>query len=43
MDTVNLSVAVCVGIIALSGIATDDGVVLSTYLEQGSARRSEGR
>lgn len=34
IGTVNLSVAVWVGIIALIGIATDDGVVLSTYLEQ---------
>ncbi|MEO0599949.1 MAG: efflux RND transporter permease subunit [Myxococcota bacterium] len=31
---VNLSVAVWIGIIALVGIATDDGVVLSTYLDQ---------
>lgn len=31
---VNLSVAVWVGFIALLGIATDDGVVMSTYLEQ---------
>ncbi|MDJ0764410.1 MAG: efflux RND transporter permease subunit [Myxococcota bacterium] len=32
--TVNLSVAVWVGFIALIGIATDDGVVISTYLNQ---------
>lgn len=31
---VNLSVAVWVGFIALLGIATDDGVVMSTYLHQ---------
>jgi Cu(I)/Ag(I) efflux system membrane protein CusA/SilA len=31
---VNLSVAVWVGFIALVGIATDDGVVLATYLRQ---------
>ena len=31
---VNLSVAVAVGFIALFGIATDDGVVISTYLRQ---------
>lgn len=34
VNTVNLSVAVWIGIIALIGIATDDGVVLSTYLKQ---------
>ncbi len=31
---VNLSVAVWVGFIALFGIATDDGVVIATYLDQ---------
>jgi Cu(I)/Ag(I) efflux system membrane protein CusA/SilA len=31
---VNLSVAVWVGFIALVGIATDDGVVMATYLKQ---------
>ncbi len=34
MHTINLSVAVWVGFIALSGIATDDGVLISTYLKQ---------
>jgi len=33
MDTVNLSVAVWVGFIALFGIATDDGVLIATYLK----------
>ncbi len=31
---INLSVAVWVGFIALFGIATDDGVVIATYLDQ---------
>lgn len=32
-----MSVAVWVGVIALIGIATDDGVVMATYLEQSFA------
>ncbi len=32
--TINLSVAVWVGFLALFGIATDDGVLMATYLEQ---------
>ncbi len=36
---VNLSVAVWVGFLALFGIATDDGVIISTYLEQSFAER----
>lgn len=34
LGEVNLSVAVWVGFIALLGIATDDGVVMATYLDQ---------
>lgn len=39
MQTFNLSVAVWVGFIALFGIATDDGVVISTYLMQSFKKR----
>lgn len=42
VQPVNLSVAVWVGFLALFGIATDDGVVMSTYLKQSfEARRPE--
>jgi len=34
IDTINLSIAVWVGFVALFGIATDDGVLISTYLKQ---------
>jgi Cu(I)/Ag(I) efflux system membrane protein CusA/SilA len=34
MGTVNLSVAVWVGFLALFGIATDNGVIVCTYLQQ---------
>ena len=34
ISPVNLSVAVWVGFIALIGIATDDGVIMATYLKQ---------
>ena len=40
MKTINLSVAVWVGFIALFGIATDDGVVMATYLTQTFDRES---
>jgi len=36
---VNLSVAVWVGFIALFGIASDDGVIMATYLDQAFARK----
>ncbi|MGB6916911.1 MAG: efflux RND transporter permease subunit, partial [Phycisphaerae bacterium] len=39
VHTINLSVAVWVGFLALFGIATDDGVVMGTYLEQSFRRR----
>ncbi|WP_010419183.1 efflux RND transporter permease subunit [Anaerophaga thermohalophila] len=38
MQTINLSVAVWVGFIALFGLATDDGVVMGTYLDQSFRR-----
>ena len=34
MQPINLSVAIWVGFLALFGIASDDGVVMCTYLEQ---------
>lgn len=40
MKTINLSVAVWVGFIALFGIATDDGVVMATYLTQTFERKN---
>lgn len=38
MNPINLSVAVWVGFIALFGIATDDGVLIATYLDQSFKR-----
>lgn len=34
IHTINMSVAVWVGFLALFGIATDDGVIMSTYISQ---------
>lgn len=42
MGTVNLSVAVWVGFLALFGIATDDGVLVCTYLQQAFREREPG-
>ena len=38
MHTINLSVAVWVGFLALFGIAVDDGVLIATYLDQSFGR-----
>ncbi len=38
VNPINLSVAIWVGFLALFGIATDDGVVIATYLDQSFAR-----
>ncbi len=40
IHTINLSIAVWVGFIALFGIATDDGVLMATYLTQTFERNS---
>ncbi|MFO7524561.1 MAG: efflux RND transporter permease subunit [Ignavibacteriaceae bacterium] len=42
MRNFNLSVAVWVGFIALFGIATDDGVVIATYLKQNFEKQKPG-
>lgn len=41
ISPINLSVAVWVGFIALFGIATDDGVLMATYLNQSFEGKSE--
>ncbi|MEM1135421.1 MAG: efflux RND transporter permease subunit [Bacteroidota bacterium] len=40
IKTIHLSVAVWVGFIALFGIATDDGVLIATYLQQSFQKRN---
>lgn len=42
MRTINLSVAVWVGFLALFGIATDDGVLVATFLRDSFARNAPG-
>jgi copper/silver efflux system protein len=37
VNTINLSVAIWVGFLALFGIATDDGVLMATYLDESFA------
>ena len=39
VHTINMSVAVWVGFLALFGIASDDGVVITTYLDQSFWKR----
>ena len=42
MHPINLSVAIWVGFLALFGIASDDGVVMCTYLQQAFGRNKPG-
>ena len=42
MGTVNLSVAVWVGFLALFGVAVENGIVIGTYLHQSFGRRKPG-
>ena len=39
---INLSVAIWVGFLALFGIASDDGVIIATFLDQSFAKRHPG-
>ncbi len=39
VHSINLSVAIWVGFLALFGIASDDGVIIATYLDQSFAKR----
>lgn len=42
LQTINMSVAVWVGFIALFGVATDDGVLISTYIKQLMEKQKPG-
>jgi len=42
VHSINLSVAIWVGFLALFGIASDNGVVIATYLDQSFAKRPIG-
>jgi Cu(I)/Ag(I) efflux system membrane protein CusA/SilA len=42
VHTINISVAVWVGFIALFGVATDDGVLISTYIKQLMEKKKPG-
>ena len=42
MQPINLSVAIWVGFLALFGIASDNGVIVATYLDQTFAQRKPG-
>ncbi|MFH2001061.1 MAG: efflux RND transporter permease subunit [Planctomycetota bacterium] len=42
VHSINLSVAIWVGFLALFGIASDDGVIMATYLKQTYAQKNPG-